>query len=309
MRDGRFLVIALFVLFALVVTAGAQEDGVSLSGSFGGDATFLPAFESTFWIDLSLAFDEVTVISETDLVLVPAASGTQLFGLEYTWEWLTLGSEVDLGLLPPAFQSLSVYGEASLLDTTLGEEEPSLSLAADLGVITEILPTFAGTITFGLAAEFGPLAATSTTELGFAPLAFQSQVFEGELSFLDAILGEGEDAPTLIGTLGATFTVFPTFASGLWLNLSLAIDDLTVTSQTGFELVPAGTGTQLFTVEYVLEGVTFTSETTFGLVPFGFESQQFEIEVGFENLSFYVWGTFTQAAGLTAGAGFTYDLP
>ncbi len=215
MRHASFLVVFLFALLVVALAVGAQEDSISISGTFGGEATFLPAFESRLWLDLSITFANLTLISETNFTLVPTLTGAQVFKLEYAWEWLTLGSELDLGLVPPAFQSLSLYAQASIIDTTLGEKEPSLNLVADLGVVTEILPAFSVVATLDLAVEIGPLAASSSTELDFIPLFFQSQEFEAKLQFLNVAIGEGEGAPTITGELGTTLTVLPSIASDI----------------------------------------------------------------------------------------------
>jgi len=278
MRHASFLVVFLFALFVVALAVGAQEDSISISGTFGGEATFLPAFESTLWLDLSITFANLTLTSETDFTIVPTLTGTQVFKLEYAWEWLTLGSELDLGLVPPAFQSLSLYAEASIIDTTLGENEPSLDLVADLGVVTEILPTFSGVATLDLEAEIGPLAASSFTEFDFISFLVQLQEFEAKLQFLNVAIGEEEGALAITGELGTALTVLPSLASDIWLNVSLALNDL-----------------------------TFTSETTFGLVPSpsGFTSQSFKIEAVFNALSLYVWTSFTPAL-MEAGLGFTY---
>jgi hypothetical protein len=218
------------------------------------------------------------VISQTYFTVAPGVTGTQVFKVEYAWDFLTLGSELDLGLVPPAFQSLSLYAEANLFDTTIGEGDFAPSLTADLDIVTVILPAFSGTATFDLETQIGPLAASSTTKLDLVPFAFQSQEFEVELDFLDATFGE-EGAVALVGSLGTDIIALPAFSSDLWLNLSLALGDL-----------------------------TFTSVTTFGLVPYGFTSQQFRVDVAFDALSLYGWGTLTPA-GLDAGIGFRYDFP
>jgi len=281
MRHAYLLVVFLFALFVVALAVGAQEDSISISGTFGGEATFLPAFESTLWLDLSITFANLTLTSETDFTIVPTLTGTQVFKLEYAWEWLTLGSELDLGLVPPAFQSLSLYAEASIIDTTLGESEPSLDLVADLGVVTEVLPTFSGVATLDLEAEIGPLAASSSTEFDFISFLVQLQEFEAKLQFLNVAIGEEEGALAITGELGTALTVLPSLASDIWLNVSLALNDL-----------------------------TFTSETTFGLVPSpsGFTSQSFKIEAVFNVLSLYVWTSFTPAL-MEAGLGFTYAFP
>ena len=287
----------------------AKEDSIDIGVTFGGEVTLLPDLESIFWLDLSFAFAGFTIASETDLTLVPTTTATQVFRMEYEWQWLTIGSKVNLELVPPVFQSLSVYADLSILDMTLGENDPTLALAADLGVEAILLPVFTGgTLTFDLTAGIGPLTVKSSTELGFAPFAFQAQGFEGKLSFLESTLEEWDGAPTLSGALEATLTVLPTVSSNLGLDFSFAFGALTATSETEFEFLPLGTGTQLFTLSYTLEGIALTSITTFDLAPYGFDSQKLKIELTFDTLSFYGWGTFT-LTGLETGVGFTYVFP
>lgn len=277
MKRFFILAVALLAMFSVVLAVGAEENSVTLSGTLKGEAEFLPSFANWYGLDLTLTFSGLKVISQTYFTLAPGVTGTQVFKVEYAWGFLTLGSELDLGLVPPAFQSLSLYAEANLLDTTIGEGDFAPSLTADLDLVMVILPAFSGTATFDLETQVGPLAASSTTKLDLVPFAFQSQEFEVELDFLDATFGK-EGAVALVGSLGTDITVLPAFSSDLWLNLSLALGDL-----------------------------TFTSVTTFGLVPYGFTSQQFRVDVAFDALSLYGWGTLT-SAGLDAGIGFRYDF-
>ncbi len=278
MKRFFILAVALLAMFSVVLMVGAQEDSVTISGTLKGEAEFLPSFANWYGLDLTLTFSGLKVISQTYFTIAPGVTGTQVFKLEYAWDFLTLGSELDLGLVPPAFQSLSLYAEANFFDTTIGEGNFAPSLTADLDIVMVILPAFSGTATFDLETQIGPLAASSTTKLDLVPVAFQSQEFEVELDFLDATFGE-EGAVALVGSLGTDIIALPAFSSDLWLNLSLALGDL-----------------------------TFTSVTTFGLVPYGFTSQQFRVDVAFDALSLYGWGTLTPA-GLDAGIGFRYDFP
>jgi len=278
MKRFFILAVALLAMFSVALAVGAEENSVTLSGTLKGEAEFLPSFANWYGLDLTLTFSGLKVISQTYFTLALGVTGTQVFKVEYAWGFLTLGSELDLGLVPPAFQSLSLYAEANLLDTTIGEGDFAPSLTADLDLVMVILPAFSGTATFDLETQVGPLAASSTTKLDLVPFAFQSQEFEVELDFLDATFGK-EGAVALVGSLGTDITVLPAFSSDLWLNLSLALGDL-----------------------------TFTSVTTFGLVPYGFTSQQFRVDVAFDALSLYGWGTLT-SAGLDAGIGFRYDFP
>lgn len=278
MKRFFILAVALLAMFSVVLMVGAQEDSVTISGTLKGEAEFLPSFANWYGLDLTLTFSGLKVISQTYFTIAPGVTGTQVFKLEYAWDFLTLGSELDLGLVPPAFQSLSLYAEANFFDTTIGEGDFAPSLTADLDIVMVILPAFSGTATFDLETQIGPLAASSTTKLDLVPVAFQSQEFEVELDFLDATFGE-EGAVALVGSLGTDIIALPAFSSDLWLNLSLALGDL-----------------------------TFTSVTTFGLVPYGFTSQQFRVDVAFDALSLYGWGTLTPA-GLDAGIGFRYDFP
>ena len=278
MKRFFILAVALLAMFSVVLAVGAEENSVTLSGTLKGEAEFLPSFANWYGLDLTLTFSGLKVISQTYFTLAPGVTGTQVFKVEYAWGFLTLGSELDLGLVPPAFQSLSLYAEANLLDTTIGEGDFAPSLTADLDLVMVILPAFSGTATFDLETQVGPLAASSTTKLDLVPFAFQSQEFEVELDFLNATFGK-EGAVALVGSLGTDITVLPAFSSDLWLNLSLALGDL-----------------------------TFTSVTTFGLVPYGFTSQQLMVDVAFDALSLYGWGTLT-SAGLDAGIGFWYDFP
>ncbi len=279
MKRFFILAVALLAMFSVVLTVGAQEDSVTLSGTLKGEAEFLPSFANWYSLDLTLTFSGLKAISQTYFTIAPGVTGTQVFKVEYAWGFLTLGSELDLGLVPPAFQSLSLYAEANLFDTTIGEGDFAPSLTADLDLVMVILPAFSGTATFDLETQVGPLAASSTTNLDLVPVAFQSQEFEVELDFLDMTFGE-EGAVALVGSLGTDITALPAFSSDLWLKLSLALD-----------------------------GVTFTSVTTFGLVPYGFTSQQFRVDVAFDVLSFYGWGTLTSAGLDAAGIGFRYDFP
>ena len=304
----RVTVLSIIALVVLMLSVGAvaQDDAVSVCGTFSGSAQFLPSISSSFGLNLTIGFAGFTVTSDTSFTPLPTVSANQSFALEYTWDVLTFGSRVDMGLIPALFQSWDVYAKLNFPDTTIGDGANAPTFAGNLRVDAVILPAFAGTGTLYISMDVGPLSASSTSIVGFVPVSFQTQKFKLSIDFLSATLDDAGTS-TASGELGADIDVLPALATTVWLDLSLSLGDLTADSKTSFEIIPGSTGTQVFTLTYSLESITFTGKTTFTLAPYGFDSQYFKINVTYDDLSVYGWGTLA-TSGLSAGAGFSYNF-
>lgn len=311
-------IMPLLLIFVLLVTAAAtglaeQEEQITITGTFSGEATILPEFGSRVSLNLSFGYADFSLTSITGLRIIPGISGTQSFRLEYQHDLFTLGTRLNLALIPPAFQSLHAYAKACIFSVTLADE--AFSLDANLRVDTTVLPAFSGTSTLTMIAVTGPLTARSITRIGLPPAAVEIQLqrFTGEWDFLETTLGEGDGAPTLTGDLGATYTIIPApFAGNLWFRLSLAQGGITATSRTELELAPAfmESVTQRITIRYTLEGVTLISTTNFAILPAaGFTSQRVRAEIRWENLVLHAQATFAPAADPTVLIGFRYSFP
>ncbi len=269
------LIVVLLVAFMLNAVAVAQDDAVSLCGTFSGSANLLPTVSSLLGLSLTLSFGSLTAISNTNFTVLPSVSATQRFTLEYALDPLTFGTDVNLGVVPLAFQSWDVYARLDLPDTTIGDGDGAPSFGGYLRADATILPAFASTSTLYLSMDVGPLSASSKSVVGIVPFSFQTQRFDLSIDFLSAAFGEG-DVYSMDGKLETRIDVLPTL------------------------------GTTVCTLTYSIESITLTSKTTFDLSPFGFDSEYLKIDVVvYDGLSFYGWGQFA-SGGPSAGIGFSY---
>ena len=299
------LIVVLLVAFMLNAVAVAQDDAVSLCGTFSGSANLLPTVSSLLGLSLTLSFGNLTAISNTNFTVLPSVSATQRFTLEYALDPLTFGTDVNLGVVPLAFQSWDVYARLDLPDTTIGDGDGAPSFGGYLRADATILPAFASTSTLYLSMDVGPLSASSKSVVGIVPFSFQTQRFDLSIDFLSAAFGEG-DVYSMDGKLETRIDVLPTLGTTVWLDLSLSFGDLEIRSYTSLDVIPTVAGTTVFTLTYSIESITLTSKTTFDLSPFGFDSEYIKIDVVvYDGLSFYGWGQFA-SGGPSAGIGFSY---
>ncbi len=301
MRRGTVLSIIMLIVFMLSVGATAQDDAISLCGTFNGSANLLPSISSSFGFNLVLTSGDLTAMSDTHFGVWPTMSATQTFTLEYALNALTLGTATSLSVVPLGFQSWDVYARLDLPTTTIGEGDGAPSFGGYFKVDAVILSAFSSTGTLYLSMNVGPLSASSKSVLSIVPLSFQTQRFDLSIDFLSAILGD--DSPTL----GARIDMLPTLATTLWLDASVSLDGLSVRSYTSLDVIPAVLGTQEFTITYSIGSIALTSKTTFDLFPFGFNSEYVKVTVVYKGLSVYGWGQFA-SGGPSAGIGFSYHF-
>lgn len=297
------VVLAMFMLNAITV---AQEDAVSVCGTFRGSARALPSVSSSQGLDLTISLAGFKAMSSTNFTVLPMVNASQSFTLAYTWESFTFGSTVNLRLVPAAFQSWKIYTKAIMPSTTIGEGENAPTFAGNLRLDAIILPAFSGTGRLYMNMGMGPLSMSGTSVVGLLPVSFQTQKFSFTVDFLKVTLNK-TGTSSLHGKAGTNIDVLPSLATAVWLDLSLSLGDLTANSKTNFQIIPGGTGTQVFTVTYSIESVTLTSRSTFGLAPYGFNSQYLKINATHNGLSVYGWGSLA-TSGLSAGIGFSYNF-
>lgn len=180
MRHASFLVVFLFALLVVALAVGAQEDSVSLSGTLGSEATVYPYFADISWLSLYLNFAGFTISSKTSLSYASPISISQVFGLAYTWNWLTLGSKLYMGLFPfpLAFDSASIYGEASLFDTLLGNAPNGASFSGGIGSSAMVYPSVTDDLWFNLSLQSGAFSLSSETTFSLMPFGFDQQRFD-----------------------------------------------------------------------------------------------------------------------------------
>lgn len=177
MRRLSLILIALFLLFAMTAEVGAQEDVVvSLSAELGSEVTVYPSFADVSWFSLYLDFAGFTLSSKTSLSYAAALSVSQTFGLAYTWNWLTLGSELSIGVFPfpLAFDSASIYGEATMFDMPLN----GASFSGGIGTLATIYPSFADDVWFDLSLGVNGFSIASKTTFSLIPVGFSQQRFD-----------------------------------------------------------------------------------------------------------------------------------
>lgn len=304
MRTLRVWVIVSLVFLVAAALADAQDDTMSVSGTFSGNVQALPKASSSFTLNLTAGFADLTATSSTYFTVFPAIVGSQLFIFEYDWTPITLDSQLIFGLAPFGFQSWNAYASADLFNATIGTDSDAPSLLCNLSVAAVILPSFTATATLYLNAQIGPFASTSESILDLYPISFQMQHFTLEVKAVYVTLGAA-GITSFNAHLGSEIDLLPSFATVLWLDLSLTLGDLTLDSNSNFEIVPGNTRTQLFTLTYSLDSATLTSKTTFGLSPFEFVSQYLRLDVAVNPFSTYVWMMLANHKP-SMGAGFSY---
>ncbi len=296
----------MLVVFILSVVSVAQNNGANLCGTFSGRVNLLPSISSSFGLNLTLNFANLTAVSSTSFIVLPAFSATQSFTLKYAWNALIFGSELDLGVVPLAFQSWNVYTKLNFSSTAIGDGAGAPSFGGYFKANAVILPAFSATSTLYMAADVGPLSASSRSVLGLIPSSFQTQKFSLTLNFLSTTFGEAGTS-SASGKLGAYIDVLPTLATTVWLDASISLQGLRARSYTTLNVIPAVTGTQVFTLAYSIKSFTLTSKIAFDLSPFGFDYEYIKINFVYEGLSMYGWGQFA-TSGPSAGVGFSYNF-
>jgi len=176
MRRLSLILIALFLLFAMTAGVLAQEDQAGLRATLGSEATVYPSFADVSWFSLYLDFAGFTLSSKTSFSYASAFSGSQAFGLAYTWNWLTLGSELSVGVFPfpLAFDSASIYGEATLFDMPLN----GAWFSGGIGTSATIYPSFADDVWFDLSLGVDGFSIASKTTFSLIPVGFSQQRFD-----------------------------------------------------------------------------------------------------------------------------------
>ena len=298
--------IVLLVAFVLSGAALAQDDAISLQGTFSGNANLLRSVSSSFSLNLTLSFASLTVISNTNFAWLPAMGTTQGFTMEYVISALTFGTDVHLGLIPLSFQSWDIYARLHLPDTTIGDGTDAPSLGGYFKVDATILPAFSSTSTLYVNMDAGPLSASSRSVVGIVPFSFQGQKFNLSIGFLNATLGD-TGGSSASGKLGAYIDVLPSVATSVWLEGSLSTRGFTAKSYTSLSLIPTVSGTQAFTLTYLFDSITLTSKTTLDLIPLGFSSEYLKVNATNKDVSVYGWGRFAPARQ-SAGIGFSYSF-
>lgn len=173
MRHAPFLIVFLFALLVVAPAVGAQEDSLSMSGTFGSEVTVYPSFADTTWFSLYLDFAGFTISSTTSLSYASPISISQALGLAYTWNWLTLGSKLYMGFFPfpPEFSSLSIYGEATMFDMPLN----GASFSGGIGASVMVYPSVTSDFWFDLSLLANGFSFASKTTFALMPFGFSQQ--------------------------------------------------------------------------------------------------------------------------------------
>ena len=175
MRRLSLILIALFLLFAMTAGVGAQEN--AWSGCLGSEATVYPYFADYSWLGLYLDFAGFTISSTTGLSYASPLSISQIFGLAYTWNWLTLGIDLYIGVFPAfAFDSLGIYGEASLFDAPLN----GVSFSGGIGASATVYPAVTDDFWVDLSLQVDGFGISSETTFSIVPFEFLQQRFDLE---------------------------------------------------------------------------------------------------------------------------------
>jgi hypothetical protein len=148
-------------------------------------------------------------------------------------------------------------------------------LSLDVGLRVPIFPTFAPVVSVDLAASLWLLSLWSGLDFDILALGIDAWI-GGEIRLLDLVFDSG----SLSADWGSEMDVLPAFDANMWFDVSFALGDVTVTSQTNF-----------------------------ALTPFALTQQRFDVSLDIDGFSVYVWAGYSPTADLFAGIGFVYDLP
>ena len=265
------VVLLLFLAGAVVGFGGLADEPDGFSGTVGIEAAFVLGFSTDLWIDLDWDVDGLSVGALTEISVFPVFAVGETMTVEYSFGPANLGATVMIDVYPFAFGGFDLHAGVTLLDIA----QDGVAFSADLGLVSEILPTFGSTLSLDVDASYGVFSLWGDFDLDI-PGFGTSVLVGGEVRILNVELENGG----LTTDLGASSFVVPTVDAQMWLDMALA-----------------------------LGAVTVTSETDLTLTPFGLTQQRFEIEIGFDGLSVYVWTSFTGAGDLFTVIGGTYDLP
>ncbi len=265
------VVLLLFLAGVVVGFGGLADESNGFSGTVGAEATFLPAFSSDVWLDLDWNVDGFSICSLTEVAVFPGFAVGETMTVGYSFGPADLGAIVMIDVYPFAFGGFDLNAGVGLLDIA----QDGVAFSVDVGLYSEIYPTFGSTLSLDVDASYGVFSLWGDFDLGIPGFGV-SVLIGGEVRLLDLDLDNGG----LTADLGASTFVVPAVDAQMWLDMALT-----------------------------LGAVTVTSETDFDLTPFGLTQQRFEVEIGFDGLSINVWASFTGAGDLSAGIGGTYDFP
>ena len=265
------VVLLLFLAGAVVGFSSLADEPNGFSGTVGIEAAFLLGFSTDLWLDLDWDVDGLSVGALTEISAFPVFAVGETMTVGYSFGPVDLGATVMIDVYPFAFGFFDLHAGVTLLDLA----QDGVAFSADLGLVSEIFPTFGSTLSLDLDASYGVFSLWGDFDLDI-PGFGTSVLVGGEVRILNVELDSGG----LTTDLGASAFVVPAVDAQMWVDMALA-----------------------------LGAVTVTSETDFTLTPFGLTQQRFEIEIGFDGLSIYVWMSFTGAGDLVTVIGGTYDFP
>ncbi|MFC2078437.1 hypothetical protein ACFLSZ_00485 [Candidatus Bipolaricaulota bacterium] len=273
MHNAKLVCLLVVGIAAVLTSAGmiaVADDGLEVE--IGVEAEILPDFTTDAWVDLDWSIDGLSLGSTTTLTVVPALAATEVLNIEYSFGSASLGATANVDLYPFAFGGFTIYADAGLLDTTLGDDG---TLSLDVGLWMPILPTFAAVISMDIDVSVWLLSLWSAVEFDILTLGIDAWV-GGEIRLLDLDFDDG----SLTADWGSELDVLPAFDADMWFDVSFGLGDITVASQTDF-----------------------------ALTPFALAQQRFDISLDVDGFSVYVWAGYSPTADVFAGIGFTYDLP
>jgi len=243
------------------------DDGLDIE--IGAEAAILPDFTADLWVDLDWSLNGLSVGSTTTLTVFPVLAVDEALAVEYSFGWASLGATADVDIYPFAFAGFDIYADATLLDTTFGDDG---LLSLDVGLLVPIFPAFAPVISMDLDASLWLLSAWSGVDFDILAPGVDALI-GGEIRLLDLVLDNG----SFTADWGSELDVLPAFNADMWFDVDLGLGDVTVTSQTDF-----------------------------ALTPFALAQQRFDVEFDTDDLSVYAWAGYSPTVEFFAGIGFTF---
>ena len=269
MRRGFLVLGGLVSLFVVALSTGAME----FSGTVEVSADLLPALGADADFGIVIAGETWSISSNTTFDLAPTFAADEEIALSYDADILRFAANASFALAPDP----SARGGASitidLLDTTIREADPAVSLSADgtIGAtIDEIVDPYA---TISTRLGIGSHWVSNTTSFGFTPFDVTSSL----LAYV--LLGSfsvAEDAVSVTLSGSASIGLVPLAFSYARFDAPIGIGDISI-----------------------LNSVTYMGEMSF--------LASSKVTVAIAQMTLAVWGSYTStgddpfAVGVTLG--------
>jgi len=265
-------VLALGTVFAMAVAAQALD----VSGTVDVVTDLYPTFATDVDFGVTVSGDAWTFTSDTYLDLFPTMAASEEIALIYDFDNLQLAANIFTTLVPLGFGSLDVSAAMDVLDITVGEDDPTITVSSNLTVGATISAAVGPYARLKTRLSFGDHWLSNTTTVDFVPLDVASSLL-GYLSFGEVRVADGAVTVTAYGYVSAD--VVPFGFGYAQINAKVAVETLEI----------------LNAVTYY-GGTSFLAKSTVTLIVL-------------DEITLKVWGSYSSTATDPFSAGASASLP